>query len=170
VLSFDAIHLLTDCLLDAERDAEKAGWNSPPTLLCLHRDPTTRADGSDATATSTEDAIHRTPVPLPGPLHLDTYHPSLTAVLAAMITARHTAATEWAHARHTDGEDTRVLAWALLYLDNTDGSGPVRVVTAADVDGRRYHLTRRHGETHPVVDVSDDPGPNPARRTALWPR
>lgn len=124
-------------------------------MLCLHRARAVEATGADDA--SGEDTIHRTVMPLPGPAHLDTYHPSLTAVLTAMITAHHTTAANCAQAHHADGDG--VLAWALLYLDNTDGSGPVRVVTAVDADDRAYHLTRRLGENHPIVTLAEDADP-----------
>ncbi|GIJ08438.1 hypothetical protein ACFFMR_29180 [Micromonospora andamanensis] len=164
MLSFNAVHTLTDCLVAADADAEHLGWGQPPTLLLVHDWLLTSArPGRRRAMHSLEFPLHpedllRDPAGLPALLH------RLAGSLhhrAAPTPYQKTLDTMIDQARAT-APDARLLAWAACYHDiHTSDGEPRQVhrVDAVDVDGRLYQLTRLRGEDHPLVRVDDIPEP-----------
>jgi hypothetical protein len=165
VLSFDATHALTSCLLAA--DAVHGGdWHTPPTLLLIQDHPLPAHPGTR------ETRVVEIPLPADGCLPR-----VLTDLAAAIASAPDTtnldvdlAAVAGLLAEPIAG--LRLLGWGVRYDDLVTAAGGlrrVRYVDAVDIDERSYQLTRLHGETQPVVLVDDHPDPDdpPATHPAL---
>ncbi|WP_238450874.1 DUF6283 family protein [Micromonospora sp. 4G55] len=158
MLSFTAVHALSECLLTVVADA--AGWDTTPTLLLLH---TRRPDPTDP--------ARRDMHAIAFPLHPDdqvTDPAELPALLRRLSDSlrddpsnpyRTTLGTIVARIRRTD-PDARLLAWATLHHDTLDGGVcRARRVDSVDTDGRVYQLTCPHGEDKPQLRVDDAPDP-----------
>ncbi len=173
MLSFNAVHTLTACLIAADADADQMGWGQPPTLLLIH----------DWLLTATPKR-RRKMRSLEFPLHPDdmlTDPAGLPALLQRLASAldnptkptpyQATLDTIIRRIRATT-PDARLVAWAACYDDiHTGGGQPrqARRVDAVDADGRLYEVTRLRGEDHPLVLVDDtpDPGDIPATHPGL---
>lgn len=165
MLSFNAVHTLTTCLVEADADAERLGWGQSPTMLLVHDWPLNpvisrrmRKMRSLEFPLHPEDLLSD-PAGLPALLHRladSLRHP------ATPTPYQTTLQTMVARVRAT-APDVRLLAWAACYDDIHTREGQpqqVRRVDAVDTDGRLYQLTRETGEDHPFVLVNDTPDPN----------
>ena len=163
MLSFTAVHTVSQCLLTANAEAEITGWGTPPTLLLIHH----------LRAELTVPTLHEMSV-VEFPLHPDdllTEPAGLPALLHRLARALHhtddTASTPYQATLDTitrlirgTRPAARLLAWAALYDDIHTLHGlarSARRVDAIDIDGRAYHLTALHGEEHPLLAVDDTP-------------
>ncbi|PWU60656.1 hypothetical protein DLE60_09885 [Micromonospora globispora] len=166
MLSFTAVHTVSQCLLTANAEAEITGWGTPPTLLLIHH----------LRAELTVPTLHEMSV-VEFPLHPDdllTDPAGLPALLQRLAHALHHT-DEAASMPYQATLDTiirlirgtrpaaRLLAWAAIYDDIHTLHGrlrPARRVDAVDLDGRAYHLTDLRGEEPPLLAADDTPNPD----------
>jgi hypothetical protein len=195
VLSFDTVHAVTDCLLDADAHAEAAGFVGPGILLLLQDRPLPPsgprrvrlmramaftlcprdfAGHAAGQAEGIAAMLHRLATSLDraagscltGP----PTQPGIRAGTTAARAAPRVGICADAIANATPG--TRLLAWAVLYHDVLAGPGGIcqaRRVDAVDIDGRVYQITRLRGEAVAVVVLDDQPDPDdtPATQPGL---
>jgi hypothetical protein len=175
-LTFDTVHALTGCLLDADAHAEALGWNTPPVVLLLHHRPlpphTARrwceVDGAAFAPPAEQWLTHSARIP------------AVLTDLAARLRGTHVQpgnrlVAELGGAVErvlTPDRRTRLLAWAVLYEDvlaDATALLTVRRIDAVDIDGRVYQVSRLRGDAHPLVVIDDqlDPGDTPATQPGL---
>ena len=174
MLSFDTVHLLTGCLLQAQSDtphgpvaADLLGplvlaqdrpvdpTGSQPWYLRVLQMPLSSDRGGHL---SLPAALQQIADGLPG------HDPSLARMSPAG--GRHSGDLDMLRAALCQ-PGLRLLAWAISYDDlrvHDEDVVMVRRVDAVDVDGRVYQLSLHAGEAHPVVllDEQPDPGDLPA--------
>jgi hypothetical protein len=195
VLSFDTVHAVTDCLLDADAHAEAAGFAGPGILLLLQdrplppsgprrrrlmraiaftlrpQDLAGHAEGIAAMLHRLATSLDRAPGScLTGPPTQAGIRAGTTAAVTSSTAAPRVGICADAIANATPG--TRLLAWAVLYHDVLAGPGGIcqaRRVDAVDIDGRVYQITRLRGEAVAVVVLDDQPDPDdtPATQPGL---
>ncbi|WP_319461460.1 hypothetical protein [Micromonospora sp. RTP1Z1] len=168
MLSFTAVHALSECLLAAHAEADLTGWGNPSTLLLIHDQPL------DAVSPT----YRRTMRSVEFPLHPDDRHidpatlPDLLHRLAADLDQSGGAAVGYRATldaivtliRRTT-PDARLHAWAALYTDSGGDTSLVRRVDAVDTDGRLYQVTQARGEGQPLLATTDHPEPDSAPAT-----
>ncbi|MFC8845828.1 hypothetical protein [Micromonospora sp. NPDC057141] len=176
MLSFNAVHTLTGCLLDVEARADQLGWGRPPLLLLVQ----------DRPAPSATSGIRRELRAAHLPLNdarmgryragLADFLPDLAATLA---TDEHLRRPTLAACVDIDlitdllAEPTpglRLLAWAVCYEDVlVESAEPheIRRVDAVDADQRGYQVTRLRGEQHPIVFIDERLDDEPAAQSGL---
>jgi hypothetical protein len=166
VLSFNAVHTLTDSLLHIEAHAGLAGWGCPPLLLLVQDRPApTGPHGGRrqmrAVHLPTDDTrLARYRTGLAGFLPdlaaaFDIHRPLARPTLAACVDI-----TLIADLLTDPTPGLRLLAWAVCYEDvlvGSDGLHEIRRVDAVDADRRGYQITRLRGEPQPAVRVNDLP-------------
>ncbi|MEV0003481.1 hypothetical protein AB0H28_14500 [Micromonospora sp. NPDC050980] len=162
MLSFDAVHNLCTCLIEASTESARFDFNQLPTLLLVHDWPLIAAAASRGPAMRSvefpphPDDVLDNPAGLPALLH----HLAATLHSTPKVTPYHrTLDTIITRIRHAV-PDTRLLAWAACYADVSTLDGElrqVRRIDAVDTDGRLYKLTHFSGEEHPLVLVDDIP-------------
>lgn len=185
MLSFDTVHALTECLLHVEHDTPPAPLAAAEHLgtLVLVQDQPTCPNGGPLRALRVlrlpllgDERRHLT---LPAALH------QIADDMTADVTTPASSndgdengplhADDLASLRHALREPRpglRLLAWAVCYDDllaDDEGVVALRHVEAVDVDGRVYQLSRRPGESRPVVllDEQADTGDLPATHPPL---
>ncbi|MET7968770.1 hypothetical protein [Micromonospora sp. NPDC005305] len=168
MLSFTAIHALSECLLAAHAEADLTGWGNAPTLLLIH----------DQTVDSTGPVHRRSMRSIEFPLHPDHRHTDSAALpdvlhrlaadldqsLGAALGYRATLEAIVTLIRRST-PDARLHAWAALYTDPGGDTSLVRRVEAVDTDGRLYQVTQARGEDQPLLTTTDHPVPDSAPAT-----
>jgi hypothetical protein len=189
VLSFDTVHAVTDCLLDADAHADAAGFGGPDVLLLLQDRPLT-SPGPRRLRLMRAMAFTLCPQDLAG--HIEGI-PAMLHRLAAALAGSPGSCLAGRPTQPATGADTnitgprvgvcvdaivnaapgaRLLAWAVLYDDVLASAGGIRQtrrVDAVDIDGRVYQVTRLRGEARAVVVLDEQPDPDdtPATQPGL---
>lgn len=175
MLTFDTVHALTGCLLDADAHAETLGWNSPPVLLLLHhRPPLTPTARRPHEITGVAFAVHTRDWPEHS-ARLPALLSDLAARMGAYVQPESRLDAKIRRAAELmlmTERGARLLAWAVVYEDvlaDDTAICQVRRVDAVDIDGRVYQVSRLRGEAHPLVVIDDqpDPGDIPATQPGL---
>lgn len=181
MLSFNAVHTLTGCLLDVEASADLLGWGRPPLLLLVQDRPA-------PSGLSTRRQMRALQLPL-NERHVGQYRAGLADFLRDLATVLSTgeraprptligpltACIDINHLADLTADptpDSRLLAWAVCYEDvlvDSEDLHEVRRLDAVDADGRYYQITRVRDEPLPVVFVDEQPDQDdePATRTGL---
>ncbi|MEV6377656.1 hypothetical protein [Micromonospora musae] len=164
MLSFNAVHTLTGCLLSIEASAGLSGWGRPPLLLLVQDRPSPSAPSGTIRQMR---AVH---LPL-NDTRMSRYRAGLADLLpdlAAALDVNQPVARPTLAACLDIGliadlladptPGLRLLAWAVCYEDVLIESGDlheIRRVDAVDADHRGYQIARLRGEPHPVVYIDD---------------
>ncbi|QOC94376.1 hypothetical protein [Micromonospora craniellae] len=164
MLSFNAVHTLTESLLAVDARVDRLGWGRPSRLLLVHDRP---APAEPRCGRRQMRTVH---LPL-NPARLGRYRAGLAdfltdltdALPAGRPPARPTlAACVDLHLITTLLTDptpgVRLLAWALDYEDvliEPHRLHEIRRIDAVDSDHRRYQVTRWRTEPHPTVDIDE---------------
>ncbi|SCF19084.1 hypothetical protein [Micromonospora carbonacea] len=164
MMSFNAVHTLTGCLLDVEDRADQLGWGRPPLLLLIQDRP------APCTTSGTRRELRAAHLPL-NDARMGRYRAGLADFLpdlAAALTAdKHLRRPTLAACVDIDlitellaepAPGLRLLAWAVCYEDVlVESAEPheIRRVDAVDADQRGYQVTRLRGEQHPIVFIDE---------------
>lgn len=178
MMSFNAVHTLTGCLLHIEASADLSGWGRPPLLLLVQDRPAPSAPNG------TRRQMRAAHLPL-NDTRIGRYRAGLADLLPELAAALdiHQPVTRPTLAACVDigliadllAEPTpglRLVAWAVCYEDvlvESDEPHEIRRIDAVDSDRRSYQITRLRGEPHPVVCIDDqlDHDEAPATRSGL---
>jgi hypothetical protein len=176
VLSFNAVHTLTGCLLDVEARADQLGWGRPPLLLLIQDRPAPSA------TSGTRRELRAAHLPL-NDVRMSRYRAGLTAFLpdlaGTLAAGTHIRRPTLAACVDIDlitdllAEPTpglRLLAWAVCYEDVlVESAEPheIRRIDAVDADHRAYQITRLRGEQHPIVFIDEHLGDEASAQSGL---
>jgi hypothetical protein len=164
MMSFNAVHALTECFLDTESTAEAHGWSHPPFLLLIQDRPAPSAANDMRRQMRivhlwlNDNRLGRYRAGLAD------FLPELAATLAAdRPVGRPTLAACVDVGLIVDllADPTpglRLLAWAVCYEDvlaTSDGLHEIRRIDAVDADRRGYQIVRLRGEPHAVALIDE---------------
>ncbi|ADL49596.1 hypothetical protein Micau_6101 [Micromonospora aurantiaca ATCC 27029] len=164
MMSFNAVHTLTGCLLNIEAGTDLRGWGRPPLLLLVQDRPVPAAPNG------TRRQMRAVHLPL-NDTHMGRYRAGLADLLPDLAAALEVnqpvarpalaACVDISLIADLLADPTpglRLLAWAVCYEDvlvEPDDLHEIRRIDAVDADRRGYQITRLRGDAQPVVCIDD---------------